>query len=365
MKKINIALRDNPYEVIIGDGLLGKLGGEIKKRDLYKNLFVFTDSNVERIYGAAIRSLLHDWDGKLSLYSFPAGEASKNIDVLQQAYRQLISEGFGRDTLIIAFGGGVVGDMAGFLASTYMRGVQLIQVPTTLLAAVDSSVGGKTGIDFMHVKNVIGTFYQPRLVLIDTNLLNTLPREEILCGMGEIMKYAMLSGSELFDYVKKNSGKVFLKDPKVLGRLIMESVGIKSAVVLEDEKESGLRKILNLGHTFAHAYESVMNYELKHGEAVIAGLACAADLSKRLGLLDEKLFNKYIGFIGSVKVSVPFEGLDNQALYSAMLKDKKNRNGKIKFVLPASGGEILLDVEADRDNVIKTLQAVSSYLSAR
>ncbi|MGE5362489.1 MAG: 3-dehydroquinate synthase [Bacteroidota bacterium] len=359
MKKIEISTPSKSYQVITGEGIIKTLKKEIERRKLYRNIFIVTDDTVKRLHSKKILSSFEGHTGLLNMFSFKPGEESKNHVTLNKIYQALLSHRYGRDTLIIAFGGGVVGDMAGYAASTFMRGVQYLQVPTTLLAAVDSSVGGKTGIDFEELKNVVGTFYQPDLVLADIEFFDTLPQEELLCGLGEILKYGILTGGSLYNFIAKNQALILKKDRKVLSKLVCESVTVKSAVVQEDERESGLRKILNLGHTFAHAYETVLHYQVKHGQAVIAGLKCAVDLSFNLGIITEKIYREYGKYFSEFFPALPFDKIQPAELYDVMLKDKKNSNGQVRFVLPSEPGKILVDVETDKKLVLKTLAEVA------
>jgi 3-dehydroquinate synthase len=263
---------------------------------------------------------------------------------------------YNRDTLIIAAGGGVVGDLAGYAAATFMRGVQLVHLPTTLLAMVDSSIGGKTGINFNKNKNIIGAFFQPEFVMADLEFLKTLPKSEIICGTGEIIKYAYLSNNDFFNYVNDNLNEILICNLTVLDKVISESVKIKSAVVKQDEKETGLRKILNLGHTFAHAYESELNFRIKHGEAVIAGLISALYLSNRLKILSKEKFDRFIKLPLKINLSAAFNKLNKENVYNRMFSDKKSRGGRIKFVLLADTGKILIDVDASKADIYYALE---------
>jgi len=355
MKKIKVNLQENSYPIFIGSGVFSNLLELIKEKKLNRNIFIITDKNVDKHYKLNIESVFKNYEYKLNKFVIKAGEESKCAEVLNRIYANLLLKNYGRDTLIIALGGGVVGDLAGYAAATFMRGVQFVQVPTTLLAAVDSSVGGKTGINFEKTKNIIGAFYQPKFVIIDANFIKTLNRSEIICGIGEIVKYAFLADENFYNYARKNIHKIFEGDEKVIEKLIYESVKIKAGVVEIDEKESGLRKILNLGHTFAHAYESILEYKIKHGEAVIAGLSAAIILANKIGIMNDKNYNEYIEFVHSIKITKSILNLDKEKLYAAMLKDKKNREGRIKFVLPKKIGNIIVDIEIEKSDVIYAL----------
>jgi 3-dehydroquinate synthase len=361
MKKIKIPLDINPYEVTVGSNILQLISSEIKKKKLFNNLFVLIDSNVDLIHGEKIRQCFSDYSAKISLLKIPSGEEYKSFETLNMIYSSLLSENFGRDTLIVAIGGGVTGDISGFAAATFMRGVQYAQVPTTLLAAVDSSVGGKTAINFGGTKNIIGAFYQPKFVLTDLSFLKTLPKEEIISGLGEILKYSFLYDKSFYSLLEKNSEKLLSLDEKSLEKIVSECIKIKSAVVVNDETEKGLRKILNLGHTFAHGYESLLHYSIKHGSAVMVGLLCAFILSRRMGLMSKANFDRFSSFIKNFNPDFDYSGLDKEELYRIMLHDKKNRQGKIKFVLPIDIGQIAIDCEADKEDVIYTLAEAEGF----
>lgn len=365
MKKINVPLKENPYQVLIGNGIFSGIAAEIKKRKLNKNILIITDSNVNGLYRNQAEAAFQKFDGRVDYLVLRPGENSKSPETLEKIYSYLLSKKYGRDTLIAALGGGVIGDISGFAASTFMRGTQFIQVPTTLLAACDSSIGGKTGINFKNTKNIIGTFYQPEFVLTDLGFLKTLPQEEVLCGVGEILKYAFLSDQKFYAFIRMNLEGLLSKETVVMETALLKSVKIKSEVVAGDEKEAGLRKILNLGHTFAHAYESVMDYKIKHGEAVIAGLACALILSRSMGLMDEKKYSELSRILSPFNPAIKFRSLDKNRLYMAMLKDKKNRNGKIKFVLLQDVGRILPDTEAEKKDVFQTLDEAGKFFTSQ
>jgi 3-dehydroquinate synthase len=287
----------------------------------------------------------------------PASERIKSFETVSQVFTRLYEEKFGRDTLLIAIGGGTVGDVAGFAASTYMRGLPLIHVPTTLLSAVDSSIGGKTGINFKEAKNFIGTFYQPSMVLIDTNFLNSLIEEELISGFGEVIKYSYLTNRKFYSTLLSGYNLLMKKDSGFLKKIIYESVKIKSAVVSEDENEiTGLRKILNLGHTFAHAFESSSSYKLSHGKAVIAGIVSALILSFEKDLMDENQLNYMLELPLKFQPSIKMKSINKEDIFRIMIYDKKNREGKIKFILIKNFGEILIDVVVDKKSVFKSLE---------
>ncbi|HEX2962357.1 MAG TPA: 3-dehydroquinate synthase [Ignavibacteriales bacterium] len=363
MKKFNIELKDRTIPVLLGSGIFGTIVSEIEKRKLKGNILLITDGNVNRLYRKKVEKAFEGFKGNFNTLVLKPGENTKSQENLNKIYSFLLKKKYSRDTLIIAMGGGVIGDIAGFAAATFMRGVKYIQVPTTLLAVSDSAIGGKTGINLNNIKNIIGAFYQPEFVLADLEFIKSLPHKEVLCGTGEILKYAYLSDMAFYRFIEANAGKLLKKNPEVVEKAAAKSVKIKTEVVSEDEKEGGKRKILNLGHTFAHAYESVLDYKIKHGEAVIAGLACALILSRRLGYLNEEKFLKISRMLRDFHPDIKFSKLNLNSLYNAMMSDKKNKNGKIRFVLLKGVGEIVTDVEAGKKDVLKTLKEAGEFFS--
>ncbi len=363
MKKIELNLPQKNIEIVIGKGAVNVLLSKSGRKELTENAFIIADKNVYKFFPETVKNIANAFV-RSRIYSFNATEKNKSFEGIEKIYTSLINMKFGRDTTIIAVGGGVTGDVAGFVASTYSRGVKLIHIPTTLLAAVDSSIGGKTGINFNETKNIIGSFYQPEKILIDTNFLITLEKRELISGFGEILKYALLTDGKFFNYLVKNLDQIFEYNLKTLEKIILESAKFKVSVVEEDEKESGLRQLLNLGHTFAHAYEVEKNYKLRHGEAVIAGLVSATLLSEKLGYLNSNLKSKLFRLIaGLAELNFSLAKINPPKCYSIMLHDKKNRDGKIKFVLPIDFGEYLLGVEADRKIVLQTIEETIELFS--
>lgn len=356
MKKIDIKIPGKEYSVFIDTHIFDRLGKIIQSRKLHKNLFVIVDKTVLELHRTKIIRFVSNFPGKYFIHEFEANETDKSISSAEKMFNNLIVNGFGRDTLVISIGGGITGDLAGFVASIYARGVQFIQIPTTLVATVDSSIGGKTGVNFGDTKNIIGSFYQPEFVLIDTDFLITLSEEEIICGVGEIFKYALLTDQKFFIAVKNNINKLLKLDSSFITKVIETCVVFKKEIVTKDEKESGLRKILNLGHTFAHAIEIEQEHKIKHGQAVIVGLACSLDLSRKIGLLSNKNFEEYIKLPMLIRDKIQLERFDVQNIYEIMKRDKKSRNYKVKFVLPKSIGNLLIDVEVDEAEVMNSLR---------
>ncbi len=357
MKSVLINTMTKNYPVYIGTNVFKLLPEFISNNNLPKRVFVIIDKNVEQIYGSSIKKVLKKFAVKQFYLTLASSEKIKSFNSANQIFSKLYEERFGRDTLLIGIGGGTIGDLAGFIASTYMRGVPLIHIPTTLLSAVDSSIGGKTGINFKDAKNLIGTFYQPDIVLTDTIFLKSLPEEELISGFGEVIKYSFLTDKKFYSTLLFDYNLLMKKDFDFLKKIIYESIKIKSAVVSKDEKEvTGLRKILNFGHTFAHAYEGISSYKLSHGRAVMAGIVSALILSVERKIIDESQFNYMLQLPMKFQSTVNIKGMNSEAIYDLMAHDKKNKDGKIQFVLIKNFGELLVDVSLDKKSVLKSLR---------
>ncbi len=357
LKSVLINTETKSYPVYIGNDIFKLLPEFIAKHNLPKRVFIILDKNVEQIYGRSINKVINSFSVKKFYLTLISSEKIKSFNSANQIFSKLYKEEFGRDTLLIAIGGGTIGDVAGFIASTYMRGISLIHIPTTLLSAVDSSIGGKTGINFQEAKNLIGTFYYPDMVLIDTSFIKSLPEEELISGFGEVIKYSFLT-DKIFYSTLLSDYKLFLKkDFNFINKIIYESVKIKAAIVSKDEKEiTGLRKILNFGHTFAHAFESGSSYKLSHGKAVIAGIVSALILSYEKKFIDEFQLHYMLQLAMKFKSTINTNKMNSKSIFSLMAYDKKNRDGKIQFVLIKNFGEILVDVSVDKKSVIKSLE---------
>lgn len=334
MERVKIDLKENSYNILIKSNLLEELDNLIEENS--EQNFIITDKNVDALYG--------DYLNRLANYEkilIEPGEASKSIDVTTDILKEILQKGGSRKSKIIAFGGGVVGDLAGFCSAIYMRGISFIQIPTTLLAQVDSSVGGKTGINLLHYKNSVGAFYQPSKVLIDINLLKTLPYRELLSGIGEIIKYGVIYDYEFFKYLAENIDKIKNCDPNIMPYVIKRCCEIKAEIVSQDEKEKGLRKILNFGHTLGHALEGISNFcKYTHGEAVIVGMYYETILAKQLGIIDNDYAEEILSFLCNLGIDLNINNYPASELTDWMLKDKKNIDGKISFILPTKPGQV-------------------------
>ncbi len=363
MTIIDVKLKKYSYPIIIGKGTFSKLIGFVEVKNLHRNLFIVIDKNVDKYFGKLIRSYFNDYEGRKYFYSFHAAEKSKSFEELKKIYISLLENKFGRDTLLISIGGGVTGDLAGFAASTYMRGIQIAHIPTTLTACVDSSIGGKTAINFDYYKNIIGSFHHPKFVICDTNFLQTLPKIEVISGLGEIIKYAFTTTNEYYQFVENNIDSILARDEAVIEKVVTYSINYKISVASRDEQDLGLRKVLNFGHTFAHAFEREMKGKIKHGEAVIAGVMCALFLSYEKKLLSQKLLESYKSFPLKVKLSKSLRSVDVNRIYENMLADKKNRNNQINFVLLREIGELVLDVHASKAEIFYALKSALGLLN--
>jgi 3-dehydroquinate synthase len=297
---------------------------------------------VYKLYGCEVAESIKSSGFDLVEVIVPDGEEYKNLLWVQNIYEELLKAKLDRKSALIALGGGVIGDITGFAASTYMRGIDFIQVPTTLLAQVDSSVGGKTGVNHALGKNMIGTFWQPRLVWVDIATLETLPRREFLSGLAEVIKYGVIWDDVLFSFLEKNRDKVLRLDRSSLAHIISRSCEIKSEVVSKDERESGLRAILNYGHTIGHAIETATGYtKFLHGEAVAIGMCAEAVLSQSLGFIDREQVDRIRGLVSAygLPVEMPAE-TDMDSLFESMTLDKKAVSGELKFILPEKIGKV-------------------------
>jgi 3-dehydroquinate synthase len=304
---------------------------------------IITDSVVGPMYGPAIAERLGG-GSHCSLFQFTAGERHKNRSTWQELTDSMLAAGFGRDTTLIALGGGVVGDLAGFVAATYMRGIPYVQVPTTSLAMIDSSVGGKTGVDTAHGKNLVGAYHQPRLVIADIATLNTLPRRQLAAGLAEAVKHGTIADASYLEQLASQSKLILDLDPATLIGVVRRSVEIKARVVVEDEREDGKRAVLNFGHTIAHGLEAVAHYELLHGEAVAIGMLAEAEIGTKLGITEETVPAALREAMLELDLPVTRPaGVELGELLEHVEYDKKKRGGSVRFALPARLGEMARD----------------------
>jgi 3-dehydroquinate synthase len=348
------------YTIDIGDELLTKPEQWLPKNISFSHIVIITDNTVKKLYLNPLIDALKKLGHAPLALSFPAGEKYKHQATKQKVEEKILRKNFGRDTLCIALGGGVVGDLAGFIAATYMRGIPYIQIPTTLLAMVDSSVGGKTAIDTPQGKNLIGAFWQPKAVVADINCLKTLPKEHLISGIIEALKMFLINDIGSFHYLQKNMDAIINQDKKSLQKLIEKAVTVKTDVVAADEKEKNLRMVLNFGHTIGHALEKITHYKLLHGHAVAYGILLECAISRELKYLDEKnytlietVLNK-LGFYADY-----FKKFNPTDIIRATQTDKKNSGGNVRYILLKQLGEVHQEkgifVHTVSDKIVKTV----------
>ncbi len=340
MDRLDVGLGERSYPIFSGKGLLGEIGRSCKDLGLGGIVAVVTNPTVGALYYAVVRDSLLLSGFAVHLIEIPDGEEYKNIETLNVIYDRCVEFGLDRGAFIIALGGGVVGDMAGFAAATYLRGIPFVQVPTTLLAQVDSSVGGKTGVNHPQGKNLIGAFYQPRLVLIDVAVLATLPEQEFLSGLAEIVKYGVVLDRELFEYIETHGDKLMERNYDSLLHIIRRSCAIKASVVEKDERETGLRAVLNYGHTLGHAVETLAGYgHYKHGEAVAIGMVQAARFSEQSGYSCNGETERIVALLKRFGLPVELPKFLASEYSDALLHDKKVREGGLNFVFNKGIGD--------------------------
>ncbi len=339
---VRVELGERSYHIFVAPGLFGNCTGKLAEFVGNKTVLLVADSNVEALYGEQVKNLIQSCGAAAcSLFVFPAGENSKTFQTVESICGAASRAGLDRSGVIVALGGGVTGDMAGFAAAIFMRGIRYIQMPTSLLAMIDSSVGGKTAVDLPEGKNLIGAFHQPELVLMDVNLLRTLPQDQIQSGCAELLKHAVLFDPELFTLLLKHAESILaLSDMDLLAQIIARSCRLKAAVVAGDERESADRALLNLGHSFGHAVEKLQNFcGFSHGAAVAYGTAAAARLAVRAGLLEPAASEQIIALFRRYGLPVAFSGFAPEEILLAMRGDKKNIGGKKRLVLPLRIGQ--------------------------
>ena len=354
--KLKIKTRTQEYPIIIGSKLVSNISKICKNNKLkLKNCLLVIDKNISKKIILQIKKSLKTQN--THIYFYNANEVNKNLNNVNKILDILLKKNFSRDDSLISVGGGITGDICGFAASLFKRGLKFINVPTTLLSQVDSSIGGKTGVNTEYGKNLIGSFYQPNLVIADIQFLKTLPQREVICGYAEILKHSIIADRKFFNFLDKNNKEILNLSSPFIEKAIYQSCKIKKQVVEKDEKESGLRKILNFGHTFAHAYEATLGYskKLNHGEAVILGMKTALNFSLQINLLNKAHYNSIINHF--LKTKLPssinkfFKLGDLNRIVSFMLKDKKNNSDKINLVLLRKIGKPLINQLFKRDRL--------------
>ena len=347
---VHVDLADRSYDILIQDGLLDRVGEQLLPFGLGPDAVVVTNSVVRRLYGGRLLTSLKKAGFKPAVLTIPDGERAKSLKWLSAILDELVGRRYERKTWLLALGGGVVGDLAGFAASVYLRGIPFVQAPTTLVAQVDSSIGGKTGINHPLGKNLIGAFYQPKLVLTDPGVLGTLPQREYRAGLAEVIKYGVIADAAFFQFLERDLERVLALDPGAVSRIIRTSCAIKAEVVSGDEREGDRRRMLNFGHTLGHALETVSGYRrYKHGEAVAIGMVAAARLAGRLGVADKEVETRIRRLVQRAGLPTELPTYPASAFLGAMRQDKKVKDRQIHFVLPTRVGHVMVKPVTDAE----------------
>ncbi len=350
MERLNVDLGKHSYDIVFEKDFLSLPAG-LAEIGAPEKLLLVTDSNVAPIYGEEVKRLLCEAGYDVGIHIFPAGEQHKDMEQILGICGACLKHHMDRNSMVLALGGGVVGDMAGFAAAIYMRGIRFVQIPTTLLSQSDSSVGGKTGIDFGGGKNLLGASHQPKLVYINVAALKTLPQREFISGMGEVIKHGMIADHTFFDQLQREAGKIKALDPEVLIAIAKKNCSIKAQVVMQDERELGVRANLNFGHTIGHGIEAACNFTQTHGQCVAFGMLAAARIACQRGIFKEeelhalkKILSAY-GF--EMGISLPAV----EDILQTMQKDKKKLNGKLKFILPVKTGQVIQTTDVTEEEI--------------
>lgn len=356
MAEVKVELGQNSYDIYIGPGIIDRFGDLIRDKKFSRRALIITDKQVGSLYGNRVVDIVRQAGFEAEIAAVETGEDSKAAETAMQLYTKAILQGLDRKSPVIALGGGVIGDLAGFIAATYLRGVPFVQIPTTLLSQVDSSVGGKVAINHELGKNLIGAFYQPQFVLVDTDMLSTLPDREVRAGLAEVIKYGVISDKRFFDFLDNNQAKIMDKDQNALVEIIRSSCRIKADIVGQDERESGIRIILNFGHTIAHAIEASTGFgRYNHGEAVAIGMHGAMLVSHQLGLCSRDAVDAVKNLLVRYGLPVTAPGCQVADLISFINRDKKVIGGKINWVLVSEIGKVLVSDDVPEGIVTQVL----------
>jgi 3-dehydroquinate synthase len=362
-KRILVKSSAGEYSIVCGEGVLRDASNEIRKLGKFSRAHIVSSPRVWRAVGKSVQRAL-GLKNIQATHLMDDAESAKNLFTLEKLERSLVRAGIDRHSLIIAVGGGVVGDVAGFAASTCQRGVSLVQIPTTLIAQVDSAVGGKTGVNLPEGKNLVGTFYPARLVLVDSAALKSLPERQYRGGLAEVIKYGVIADAKLFAYLEKNFDAVLRRDPAALAYIIPRSLEIKAQVVSRDERESGLREILNFGHTFGHALETLTNYKTyQHGEAVAWGMMAAALLGHEIHLTPANEVSRIVSLVRRLAPLPPWPNVPPQKIIAAMHSDKKARAGQLRFVLTPRIGQAQSHDDVPLDTLERVLHFAPHFIN--
>ncbi len=355
---LRVALAERSYDIEIGSGNLANFSSFLRQRCQTEHAILITDTTVDPLYADQLGDQLVESGWEVHLLVVDAGEQSKSTEVASHLWETMLAEGVDRQTVVVAVGGGVVGDLAGFVAATYARGLPFVQIPTTLLAQVDSSVGGKVGINLPGAKNMVGAFWQPQGVLIDVAVLETLPVQEYRAGLAEVVKYGVILDADFFDTLEQQVDAIEAKNPQVLTTIVEHCCRLKAEVVEQDERETtGLRAVLNYGHTFAHALEAAGSYgQLLHGEAVAMGMCCAARLAARMGRVGEPFVKKQADLLQALHLKTTLPDHSPDELLRLMYHDKKVEQGQLRFILPDCMGHVEQVGEVRPNDILAALR---------
>lgn len=359
-QRLPVLLNKKPCYDIVFSKAFDELSEELQELGAdAKRLCIVTDSNVDKLYGEELLNLLAGKCLKAVKYVFPAGEENKNLDTVKEVYKFLIEEGFDRKDMLVALGGGVVGDLTGFTAATYLRGIDFIQIPTTLLAQTDSSIGGKTGVDFDGYKNMVGAFKMPRLVYMNLSVLKSLDDRQFFSGFAEVMKYGLIKDGIFYEWLLENMYEICERDLDTLEEMVMRSCSVKKLVVEKDPTEQGDRALLNLGHTIGHAIEKAKNFELYHGECVALGTVAAAYISWKKELLTMEEYYEIRDMFVPFYLPISVDNIDPEEILRLTKSDKKMEAGKIKFVLLKKIGKAVIDRTVTDEEILAAIKEIN------
>lgn len=357
MRSLRVDLGERTYPIFIGTGIHAKLGEMLALYKVGQRFAVITNIVVDRIYGERVMASFGPSNLAAEKFVVADGERSKTLKMLEDIVGEMLERRCDRDTVIVALGGGVVIDLAGFVAATFMRGVDFVAVPTTLLAQADASIGGKVGVNHPLGKNMIGAFHQPRMVWLDLDALRTLPQREVLCGLAEMIKHAMVFDRSYFEMIELGLAPLLGLQAEALGDAVFRSCQIKARLVGRDEQEHGQRGILNFGHTVGHAFEAVASYrQMRHGEAVLTGMLAEAYLAWKSGILNEPEFHRFERLLARIPLKTKFDGIDTNEVVTRLAYDKKARAGRLKMALPVSIGECKVTENFDAGQVAPAIE---------
>lgn len=357
--RLQIMYEKKPSYEIVFESSFDRLAEELKALEIEeKQLCIITDSIVEKIYGEEVLRVISGCCRKAVLFKVPAGEENKNLDNVKKAYEFLIKEGFGRKDMLLALGGGVIGDMTGFIAATYLRGIDFVQIPTTLLAQADSSIGGKTGVDFDGYKNMVGAFKMPRLVYMNVSALKTLEERQFFSGFAEIMKHGLIKDEAYYLWLLENMYEICERNTDVLLEMVQRSCAIKKQVVEKDPLEKGERALLNFGHTIGHAIEKAKNFTLYHGECVALGAVAAAYISYKRGMLDMEEYYEIRDMFVPFNLPISIEGIVPEEITALTRSDKKAESGHIKFILLKKIGKAVIDTTVTEQEITEAVKEI-------